>query len=246
MARSFNGTSDNIAFVTDVNLPLSTSDRSVFCWINCGPSSGGGYTTLFEYGQNTPNAGVFWYLHGSVLALDSFNTVWDATVNVASNTWRAVGWTYSSPTSIMYVDGVQDSTNAGNGFSTVSIPANCHIGTDFLNRYYAGQMAELAVWNVKLTAAEMAALAKGARPNTIRPSALKAWWPLGGIQSPEPDLSGLANNGTLTGTNPAFGPPVMQFTPMWPQTLAGPSPSPILSPAMVTSHFTRRPSVVGY
>jgi hypothetical protein len=36
---------------------------------------------------------------------------------------------------------------------------------------------------------------------------LKGWWPLDGYQSPEPDLSGNGNNGTLTGTAQVLGAP---------------------------------------
>jgi hypothetical protein len=93
----------------------------------------------------------------------------------------------------------------------------CRNGASLFNN---GQLADFAIWSVLLTAAEASALAKGARPNTIRSASLVNWWPLGGIQSPEPDLSGNKNNGTLTGTAPAFGPPIAPFTPRWPQTLA--------------------------
>jgi hypothetical protein len=41
--------------------------------------------------------------------------------------------------------------------------------------------------------------------------------PLDGIQTTEPDLSGFARNGTLTGTSAVAGPPFTQFTPRWPQ-----------------------------
>jgi hypothetical protein len=70
-------------------------------------------------------------------------------------------------------------------------------------------LAELAWWNVILTQLEVTALYQGFRPSVIRPKALIGWWPLSGLQSPEPDLSGFHNNGTLTGTTPIFGPPLL-------------------------------------
>jgi hypothetical protein len=76
-----------------------------------------------------------------------------------------------------------------------------------------GNMADTALWNVVLSATEIAALAKGIRPPQVRPAALIGYWPLDGLQSPEPDLSGNRNNGTLTGTVNAFGPPIRPITP---------------------------------
>jgi hypothetical protein len=51
---------------------------------------------------------------------------------------------------------------------------------------------------------------------------LDRWWPLDGQQSPELDLSGSAQNMTLTGTSLGFGPPYMmqsrpQLAPFIPQ-----------------------------
>jgi hypothetical protein len=92
----------------------------------------------------------------------------------------------------------------------------------------------LAVWNVVLTAAEHLSLSKGVLPYKIRPSALIGWWQLDGLQSPEPDFSGKANNGTLTGTALVFGAPTMPFTPRWP-IFFPPSPPPFtLMPQIVT------------
>jgi hypothetical protein len=93
-------------------------------------------------------------------------------------------------------------------------------------RNFPGSLADGAQWNTNLSAAEITALSKGARPYTIRPANLLGWWPLDGLQSPEEELSGAKNNGTLTGTTAAFGPPYMQFTPRWPMGAILPTPTP--------------------
>lgn len=63
-------------------------------------------------------------------------------------------------------------------------------------------LAEVAVWNIALTEADVAMLgAAGASPLRVRPSALVAYWPLFGAYSPEIELIGrreLAVQGTLT------------------------------------------------
>jgi Concanavalin A-like lectin/glucanases superfamily len=83
-----------------------------------------------------------------------------------------------------------------------------------------GRLADIAIWSgVRLGPAEARALAKGARPNTIRPGSLLRWWPLDGIQTPEPDLgSGGFNNASVGYGSPsaAAGPPLAMFTPRWP------------------------------
>lgn len=77
-----------------------------------------------------------------------------------------------------------------------------------------GALADVAVWNVKLTPAEVLALASGVRPNRIRPANLVFWAPLDGLASNEPSLAGVAPfTATLTGTTKtASGPPVDRLT----------------------------------
>jgi hypothetical protein len=56
--------------------------------------------------------------------------------------------------------------------------------------FFQGRIAETALWNVVLDAAERAALNSGVCPLLIRPSALIAYWPLMGRASPEIDVVG--------------------------------------------------------
>jgi hypothetical protein len=48
-----------------------------------------------------------------------------------------------------------------------------------------GRLAECAIWNVALTAAEIASLVKAFSPLLIRPASLVAYWPLIGRHDPE-------------------------------------------------------------
>lgn len=61
-----------------------------------------------------------------------------------------------------------------------------------------GAIAEAALWNAALSAADIAALAKGLCPLFVRPDALVGYWPLIGNASPEVDLMGRRE---LTWTN---------------------------------------------
>jgi hypothetical protein len=56
--------------------------------------------------------------------------------------------------------------------------------------YFDGLVAEAAIWNVALTAADVAMLNKGYSPMMVRPSALLAYWPLMGRYPTELDLFG--------------------------------------------------------
>ena len=90
-------------------------------------------------------------------------------------------------------------------------------------QYWDGLIADVAVWSVILTAGEAAALRAGARPYNIRQAALTGYWPLDGLSSPEPDLSGFSNNGTLNSAPTlAAGPPIALFTPRAPQLISPP------------------------
>lgn len=65
---------------------------------------------------------------------------------------------------------------------------------------FDGRLAEVGIWDVALSDAEIAALATGVSPLLIRPANLKGYWPVYGSGSPEADLSGNGNNATITGT----------------------------------------------
>lgn len=126
------------------------------------------------------------------------------------NAWHHGCGVFTSTTSrTVYLDGVAGSTDT---FSVAPTGTPDFI-IGFSGSVLTGSIADVAIWNVALNASEIAALARGVRPNNIRTSALIGWWPLDGLSSPEPDLSGNSHNGTLTGTALANGPPVTLFTP---------------------------------
>lgn len=65
--------------------------------------------------------------------------------------------------------------------------------------FFSGDVAEAALYNAALTAAEAAMLALGVSPLLVRTGALVGYWPLLGRFSPEIDLRG-GNGLTLTNT----------------------------------------------
>jgi hypothetical protein len=120
---------------------------------------------------------------------------------VTANVWHHGAAVFASSTSrTPYLNGVAGSTE-----TTSKVPASVNrISVGRLGRlapigYMDGNIAEAAIWNVALTQAEISALATGALPVNVRPSALVFYAPLLGGDSPEPDLSGGGRPLTVTG-----------------------------------------------
>jgi hypothetical protein len=133
------------------------------------------------------------------------------------NAWHHVGFTSDSTTATLYINGASAGTAqsvTGTGSPPSITDARICYDLAASGRAIDGSMADAAIWDATLTLIEIAALAKGMRPPQIRPASLKGYWPLAGLQSPEPDLSGSKNNGTLTGTQAAFDPPLSLATPV--------------------------------
>jgi len=224
MSRNFNGSSDKI--ITASNFSWPATSFSVSWWlystswvgnqagcVSGAPSSGlirCGFTGNSSIIQST--TAVF-----QLVSTTSFN-INSGTTLIYKFVWNNIICVYDTTNgAVLYVNGVSTATNAAVGSINTTANNPIWIGDDRgLNRLTAGNMADVAIWNVTLTAAEVSALALGARPHQIRRSALLAWWPLTGFSSPEPDLIA-RNSGNLTGTGPGFNPPYMAFTPRWPQ-----------------------------
>jgi hypothetical protein len=238
MARTFNGSTDGI--LTTSAFANSTGDATLFAWVY--PTSlPNAYNAVYEH-QPGGVANVLLFIKSSGFGAYYLNNnvVDPGSITINTNVWSTIGVSYGGSGVGLrpYVNGVADTTAAFNGaIGTASGKAS--IGYDFVTtgRQFNGRIALVAEWNSTLTAGEHLALAEGALPSTIRPKNLTGFWPLDGLQSPEPDFSGNANNGTLTGTALAPGPPVMPFTPRcWQQFI--PAAAPTFSPAWALNRNT--------
>lgn len=100
----------------------------------------------------------------------------------------------------VYIDGGSGGTDVANDQAPInedkmSIGALAYNG-GWVN-YFAGKLAEIAVWNMILTDQNKTDLAGGADPSTIQPGNLLAYWPL---LSDALDDSGNGNDLTLAGS----------------------------------------------
>lgn len=236
MARSFNGTSDKVAFTS--GSPPTAATFSA--WIRSTlVSTYGPVVDLFttndtKYYVKSNGTSAF-YVGGS----GTYDGSGAATFS--ANVWYNIVFTWGNLSAAApfntYVNSVLDFNGTANLASTTGTTAL--YGNDAAGaHFFGGSLADPTFWNVVLSTAEILALSKGVRPSKIRPNNLVFWHPLDGLQSPEPDFSGNAHNGTLTGTALASGPPIMMLTPRWPQT----NPAGVVTSAAV---FRRTLSSLG-
>jgi Concanavalin A-like lectin/glucanases superfamily len=151
------------------------------------------------------------YFSGTISGFLGGVAIFGSPSSSPTDVWVHVAITNAGGVWTLYVDGVASGTSS----------SSAHAPT--LNTGVSGgdqTAAEFTVWNVGLSAGEIAALSAGARTRSIRPLSQLLYWPLYGLSSPEPDLSGNGNNGILTGTSLADHAPVTLCKPGWGTYLA--------------------------
>lgn len=123
--------------------------------------------------------------------------------SVTNGTWCQIGAVCASATSrIAYFNGSAATANTTSSTPTLTrtvIGALWDQQIAAATSFFDGAIAQCGWWNVALTADEMLALANGADPRLIRPSALVAYVPVAGIASPEQDYLS-ATGFTITGS----------------------------------------------
>lgn len=219
MARTFNGTSDLIA--ADAAAGFSEQNNyGISCWVNLAASAT--KRCFYSEGRSTTN-NPFIQLENSTVSTNralivvrndaggnsqingvlTASAVYDSTPHHFIYTQSVSG---STTTWQVYVDGAADSTAQGtytNGTTTID---RVGIGCARLasnSGFVGGSVWDVAIFHRTLTAAEAVALASGLPASHLGPD---HYWPLWGVDSPEPDL-GVASHaaGTLTGTSSANG-----------------------------------------
>lgn len=228
MARSFNGSSDDIVvasnsvfdIISAISIsawvyPTVTQDGIILCRNNFSQE---GYELRCDRSGN----GLFSFviLNSSLVLKQADSTT---TVSSVLNVWTHLLGTYDGSNVKIYVNGSLQGTTAQFGIINSTAGSSVGIGIDPENGqpFFAGRIAEPLIWNVDLVANEAIALAKGCRATSVRPAFIVGYWPLNGLTSPEPDLSGNVNNGTLTGTAYANHPPIDLSTWTRPSVGAG-------------------------
>lgn len=157
---------------------------------------------------------VAWYLFSGSVKKAITTTI------LADNTWYSLGGTH---------DGTNNQRvwlNSTNEASLTGIGASFNYSTPVLqwarvvSDYNATQVAECALWNVELSAAEMAALAAGYSAKMIRPASLLFYAPMFGTLAAPIDIIGgrsLTVSGAVKANHPRTIYPshqILQFPPV--------------------------------
>lgn len=215
MARTGWGLSN---YLSSSTVPITTYPLTIACWAKIGTLGqsqylAGIYNSSGGDDRNCYNIYVRSSNEVGIQSADSSS--WSGaltTTTVSAGVWiHAAGTVTSATARAAYLNGGGKGTNATSRTATGinRIGAGKALGTGTFGPVGSNSViAELGFWNQALTDAEIASLAAGASPMLVRPSALVAYWPLVGVNSPENNI--VANNSlTITGTLPVSPHPRM-------------------------------------
>lgn len=228
--RTFNGTTDK-ASAPGTGTPddITGTVMSFSCWFMLTSAPGNEITPCAKW--NSSNAGGYMVNYNqSGFAGQSAGVVYITipsnhfhfffcTNTINLNQWYVVSFVYQNNLNMkvwLGTNGVSTLCGTDNTVGTtgtmVSSGGNIVFGAANAGRSGSlattGKIAEVGVWNVRLSDGEAQSLATVC-PSAVRPTALVGYWPLTGASgaSIEPDLSGNGQNATLTGTATANHPP---------------------------------------
>ena len=227
MALLFSNTSD----VVDCGAYgfLGLNPMTVCAWIYPTTTGGGTFGRIVH---QTATVDSFFCLDGTTVAnglrlglgtSGSSGTGISVANTIIMSAWNFVAgqWQYpttptiklfkGSPTSL--ISEVSYNTQQNYTGSTYTPTGNLKIGKrDGTDRTFVGTISHVYIFSAFLTLAELVSIQYGIIPAHLY-SDLKGFWSLWGVVSPEPDLSGKLNNGTVTGATKANGPPVGVYGP---------------------------------
>ena len=230
MALTFDGVNDQVAYgseaaiddlmgftacaylytTSDVTAEQSViakckSDYSAMELFISATGSGGNNNKIFLYVHTNDPNGPYAESVANTLVLNTWQivvTTWVGTVGVTAPKIYVgtVGGVIAEPSYAV--------SSAGTGAYQSNASASLRLGTrDPLDTFYAGGLAEAAIWNRVLTGDEIAALGRGFAP-AFFPRGRVFYSPLAGRQSTEPNWAG-TTHGTVTGATFLDHPPII-------------------------------------
>jgi hypothetical protein len=232
LARAFNGSSDYIAAGTPADATFQINTFTLSFWFRPKSAALSGGTYGLVCNLNGSNGGVGAELNSGKLLFESGAGSITGAASLSANVWYHYLITAGvSQTCTVYLNGVADGPplSAGSSFfynfgsvnTTLLFGAENKGSAGAVNDFANVDLEDIAMWNVFLSAGQIAQLAAGARANTIGANAnLIGYWPITG-GSPEPDKSGSGKNGVLTGTTMTLGPAVLGSGLALPQHKSG-------------------------
>lgn len=216
MARSFNGTSDKIA----ANAAHSFSEQAAFSvsfWalVPAGSQHGSIYTETrstssapwidINYNSAVNSANIIVQIRNDAGGTQQLSSTFrsSGSPSFADGNWHHYVFTQDgSGNYATYCDGIVGPSGSYTpGTTTIDqLTIGCWQGNG-ASQFFHGSIAHVAKWSRKLSAGEAAALGAGTLPSHFGPD---HYWPLFGVDSPEPDIGTATHtSGTLTGTSAA-------------------------------------------
>ena len=171
-------------------------------------TSSGGAAVAFGV-RNIGNSDVF--MAGRSLAGDSFQSAnSDGTINIATEYVLGGYLDVANDKIRIYIDGspqTEANVSFGNAVFNIGTPSvNNTIGTNSVgnSQYWDGTIAELGIWDVKLTDDEFLILADRYSPLFVRPQNLVGYWRL--IRGINDEILGIvgSNNGSIVVPHPSI------------------------------------------
>ncbi len=213
MARSYNGTTDNIR-ADSAHVAAAGTAFSIAFWVK------GSTQTASHYMYSEGNTATLNTIFGIETVLSSNKVTAflrndansnlvnsNTTANVIDGTWHHVIYTQDSSNNWqVYVDGIAD-ISGSYATSTVTTNLECFGAlkrtSSATSNFFGGTIGSVASWTRLLSAGDAISLASDVSPLLLGAA---HYWPMYGVDSPEPDL-GIATHvtGTVSGTAFAQG-----------------------------------------
>jgi len=153
------------------------------CWFNSDSDRETNYLVALGDSSAANQYFALWQSRDSLRATTrAVSAANSSTTTVAASTWHHGAGVFATTSSrTVYLDGVAGSTNTAtktpSGVDVLRI-GSTGTSSPATNNATKGLLAEVAIWNVALTAAEIATLAEGFLPTFIRPASLISYYPL--------------------------------------------------------------------
>jgi len=200
MAYEFNGTTQ---YLSVASAPAQANSTTIACWYRVSNASiRQGLVYLGDAG-GTLNRHLLYHESSARVSIATGSTLEsNSAIPVSSNTWtHAAGVWAASNSRYIYTNGFQSPNYTSN--ISVSTFNRVEIARRPTTIYMAGQIADVAIWNVPLTEQEIKSLAAGMTCDKIRPQSLVFYTPL--VRDLIDQKGGLAitnNNGATVANHP--------------------------------------------
>jgi hypothetical protein len=205
MAYDFNGTSQVLEITSAV---VTATPLTMACWFN--PDNATNNMALVSI-NNKASVGTRFALFAMggiagdpVRADTNGSDNAETTSGFSVSTWQHAAGVWTSATSrTAYLNAANAATNTGNttpsGLNVTTIGGR--YSSNVIGAFLDARIAEVGIWNVALTAAEIASLAKGMTCDKVRPQSLVFYAPL--VRELQDVRGGLTitNNNTATVAN---------------------------------------------